>query len=209
MDALPPAYRLDHPRPDLGSLLALIAVMVDERRSAVLHVTAARHGEGTTTVAREMAAAAATAPWCRVALIDAGRDSAAPVLLPSLLGTLERARTPVLRQGRIGGAPVALAQLSSPGEPAPSMDAVRDAFAWLQTQYALVVVDSPPVLPSRQSAVLASVADGTLLVVEAERTRLADMRQAREILQQLGTPVLGVVLNRRRRRVPRFLAARL
>ncbi len=64
----------------------------------------------------------------------------------------------------------------------------------------LVVVDCPPVLPCREAASRGAVADGTLLVVEAERTRRADIAQAREVLEQLGATMLGVVLNKRRKR---------
>lgn len=204
MDATPLSYRVDAPRPELGALLATVAMLVDDQRSVVLHVTAARHGEGTTTVARELAAAAAQPPWCRVALIEA-TTLPADCRMPSLLAAFERGQEPVLRAGRLGGSAVALGRLTGPGDAAPRLESLRGLFAWMRSQFTLTVVDCPPVLPCRQSAIAGAVADGTLLVVEAERARRADTLQAREVLDQLGATMLGVVLNKRRRRVPRLL----
>ncbi len=205
MDALPPGLgRSDPSRPELGALLATVAMLVDDQRSIVLHVTASRHGEGTTTVARELAAATARAAWCRVALVDAAAMPA-ELALPPLLGPFARGQEPALRPGRIGGADVALARLTGPGDAAPRLESLRGLFAWMRSQFTVVVVDSPPVLPCREGAITAAVADGTLLVVEAERTRRADIARAREVLDQLGATMLGVVLNKRRHRVPGFV----
>ena len=125
--------------------------------------------------------------------------------VPSLLGTFERGQEPVLRAGYIGASEVRLGRLTGPGEGAPRLESLRGLFAWMRSHYTAVIVDCPPVLPCRESALTAAVADGTILVVEAERTRRAEIAQTRIILDQLGATLLGVVLNRRRRRVPRFL----
>ena len=204
MDALPVSIRVAAPRPELGALLAMVAMMVDDQRSVVLQVTAARHGEGTTTIARELVAALAQHHWCRVALVDAA-TSPVDFTLPSLLGAFERGQEPLLRLGIVGGSEVGLGRLTGPGECAPRLESIRGLFAWMRSRYTVVVVDCPPVLPCRETAVAGAVADGTLLVVEAERTRRADIAQARTVLEQLGATMLGVVLNKRKRRLPRFL----
>ncbi len=204
MDMLPPSYRADAPRPELGALMAALVLMMADQQSIVLHVTASRHGEGTTTVARELAAAAARAPWCRVALIDAapmGTDFG----LPSLLGAFERGQQPALRPGRIGGGDVALGRLTGLGEGIPRLETLRALYTCVRSQFTLVVVDSPPVLPCREAAIAAGIADGTLLVVEAERARRTDIAQSRQILDQLGATLLGVVLNKRQQWLPRFV----
>ena len=60
----------------------------------------------------------------------------------------------------------------------------------------LVVFDSPPLQAVTDSALLSSFLDGTLLVVDAGRSRRRAVRSASEILTQAGANVLGVVLNR-------------
>ena len=46
----------------------------------------------------------------------------------------------------------------------------------------------------------AAAVDGALLVVDTRRTRRAAVRQAAEMLDQAGVPLLGVVLNKLTRR---------
>ena len=114
-----------------------------------------------------------------MALVDAS-PLLADFALPSLLGAFERGQEPVLRPGRLGGADVALGRLAGPGDGAARLESLRGLFAWMRSQFTIVVVDCPPVLPCRETAITGAVADGTLLVVEAERTRRADIAQARE-----------------------------
>ena len=198
------------PRPELEPLLAVLFMMMDEMRSAVIHVTAANHGEGTTTMAREIAAAAAASGWCKVALVDAGPPKVAPTApaapRPTLVDYFERGEDPVLVLGRVGGASVSLGRLSRGGRNAARLDSVRGLYGFLRSNYTLIVVDCPPVIDGQQAATLASVADGTVLVVEAERTRIADVARTRETLEQLGASILGIVLNKRRRRIPRLIS---
>ena len=190
-------------RPELGPLLAVLLMLIDEHRSAVVHVTAAVRNEGTSTVAREMAAAVAASGW-NVAAIDAHRGSEGGGK-DGLLDAAERGDVPVLEPGTINGRPVATGSFSSGGVPAVRLDNVRSLYAQMRSQYALTVVDCPPVLSGSGAAVLGSAADGTVLVVEAERTRVEDVHRACERLQQVGAPVLGVVLNKSRSRVPRLI----
>ena len=60
----------------------------------------------------------------------------------------------------------------------------------------LVVVDSPPLQAVTDAALLASITDGTLFVIDAGRTRRGAIRRGREALAQAGARVLGVTLNR-------------
>jgi succinoglycan biosynthesis transport protein ExoP len=60
----------------------------------------------------------------------------------------------------------------------------------------LVVIDSPPLQAVTDAVLLSSIADGTLLVIDAGRTRRGAVRRGREGLAQAGARVLGVALNR-------------
>ena len=60
----------------------------------------------------------------------------------------------------------------------------------------LVVVDSPPLQAVADAAILASITDGTLLVIDAGRTRRAAAGRGREALAKSGARVLGAALNR-------------
>lgn len=64
------------------------------------------------------------------------------------------------------------------------------------TQADAVILDSAPVLAVADAAVLAHLSDGTLLVIDATRTRRGTAQRAAAQLQRTGAHVLGVVLNR-------------
>jgi DNA-binding CsgD family transcriptional regulator len=59
----------------------------------------------------------------------------------------------------------------------------------------LVLVDSPPVLPVADATILASIVDGVVLVVKADRTRRQEMCDSMDNLRKVGANLLGVVLN--------------
>ena len=60
----------------------------------------------------------------------------------------------------------------------------------------IIVIDSPPLQAVTDAAILASLADGTVFVIDAGRTRRGAIRSGREALAKSGARVLGVVLNR-------------
>jgi capsular exopolysaccharide synthesis family protein len=84
-----------------------------------------------------------------------------------------------------------------PANPAELLNgpAARELFAALRAEFDLVLIDSPPVLPVTDAAVLSKDADGTLMVVAAGQTKRVDLRRAAEKLAQVNAPMVGTVLN--------------
>jgi Mrp family chromosome partitioning ATPase len=70
----------------------------------------------------------------------------------------------------------------------------------------LVLFDLPSASRLQHAVLLARQLDQVLLVVRAENTRDAVARRAAELLQADGVRLAGVVLNRRRSYVPRWLS---
>ena len=68
---------------------------------------------------------------------------------------------------------------------------------------ALVIIDTPPLLPVTDAAILATRADGALIVTSAGRTTYDMLQKALENLEKANARALGVVLNK----VPRRGAA--
>jgi capsular exopolysaccharide synthesis family protein len=60
----------------------------------------------------------------------------------------------------------------------------------------LVIFDSPPLLAVADSVILSSILDGTLLVIDTEKSRRRSVRLACMALARAGATVLGVALNR-------------
>jgi len=70
-----------------------------------------------------------------------------------------------------------------------------ELLATLQTNCDIVLVDSPPVLPVTDAAVLSSHIDATLLVATAGVTTRREIARAVELLRQVEAPLVGTVLN--------------
>ena len=78
-------------------------------------------------------------------------------------------------------------------------DRMADVLAALGDQADIVLIDTPPILPVTDAAVISGRVDATLLVVTAGSTRGRRLARAGEILTQIEAPVLGVVINGVRR----------
>ncbi len=59
-----------------------------------------------------------------------------------------------------------------------------------------MLIDTPPVLPVTDAAVLAAYADATLMVIAAGTTTKKQARRAVEILERVDATPLGVIVNR-------------
>ena len=73
---------------------------------------------------------------------------------------------------------------------------MRDILERLKKDGTLVILDSPDLTGVTDSAILSSLVDGTLFVVDAGRTHRRDVVRGQEALARVGANVLGVVLNR-------------
>jgi Mrp family chromosome partitioning ATPase len=68
-------------------------------------------------------------------------------------------------------------------------------LANLTTDYDLVILDAPPLLPVADASVLATEVAGVLVVARAGRTRCDQMIRAVERLKTVDARILGVLLN--------------
>jgi capsular exopolysaccharide synthesis family protein len=113
-----------------------------------------------------------------------------------LLGqrTLEEAVQPVPGFDRLSLLPAG----PVPPNPAELLNSARaqDVLARLQEHFDLVLIDSPPVLPVTDAAILSRCADATLMLAAAGQTRRGDLHRAVEKLDQVGATIVGIVLNK-------------
>jgi receptor protein-tyrosine kinase len=90
-----------------------------------------------------------------------------------------------------------LASGATPPNPAELLqsNAMHDLLKHLRAEYDMVIVDAPPLLPVTDAAILATQADGTLMVARYGKTRREQLAQAVDRLAQVDAAPVGVVLN--------------
>ena len=190
------------------SLRTSLVFSTTEGAPKVLHVTSAGPGEGKTTAATNVAIAFAQAGG-KVLLIDADLRS------PSLHRAFSLANDLGLTNYLAGDTPPAdIAQptqvvrlftiTSGPLPPNPvellSSAKMLDLLSVAGERFDLVVIDGPPVIGLADALVLASLANGTMFVVEAGATRYGALEGAVKRLRGANATLVGAVLTKFGRR---------
>lgn len=197
---------------------ALIVLKTEAQTGNAVVVTSCHAGEGVTTVSVSFAMALAAAGKGRIAVCDANLTTssltglfgldAGPGFTDLLAGSCEVAEAAVRADRQsIDVIPAGRQEMVlSQAIDSHQFDIVMDQ---LRTRYAFVVFDAPPVLDCTATARLAGAADGTILVIEAERERWEVAQKAKDLLEGAGARILGAVLNKRRFHIPSWLYDRL
>lgn len=89
---------------------------------------------------------------------------------------------------------------SGPVPPNPAeligSEQMAKVFALLQSEFNHVVIDSPPIASFTDGVLIASMVDGVILVVHSGKSSRQVVRRSRQLLQDVGAKVFGVVLNK-------------
>lgn len=89
---------------------------------------------------------------------------------------------------------------SGPKPPNPSellgSEKMKAFLEKLKADYDLIILDTPPVLPVTDAAVLSSLADGVVLVAAHGQATYDALYQAKASLEKVNAKILGVLLNR-------------
>lgn len=203
----PAGYRAEQVRALRNRLVTLNA----DGEPKTLVVTSAGRGEGKTVAGLNLAMALSELERQEVVVVDADlrRPSVerylnlnpGPGLSDVLLGNapLEKALRPVGYRRLM-----ALGAGTKVANPAEVLNGSRieELFARLKERFQYIVIDTPPVLPSTDAAVLAARADGTLFVLRLEHTLKGSAKEALRGLQEVGANVLGTFVSELRGKDP-------
>ncbi len=200
-----PAKAYDPGSPDSEPFRVLqtnLNLSVKSGHSTALVIFSAGPGEGKSTTLRQLALAM-TAAGERVLIVDAD------VRRPTQHRLANVSRDPGLTDVILGKTAWTDAVRRAPGTPdfLPSGSAggvtlsllyvhkLREFVADVKPHYDRVLFDSPPIIGVSDSSVLASVADGTILLIQHRRNPESMVVRARQIIDGLKVPIVGVVLN--------------
>lgn len=176
-----------------------------DRACRKLMITSPSQGEGKSTIAVNFAAVVAQTGK-RVLLVDC--DLRRPSLHRTFRWENQQGLTNLLVRGNVdwhavtrqSAIPNLSVILSGPVPPNPSELLGSSRFASvideLASEFDLVILDTPPTIAVSDPMVMAPVADGVIVVVDAGRTSADLLRRTRDSLQRAGANVLGVVLNK-------------
>lgn len=171
----------------------------------VVGITSVQSNEGKSTTAASLALAYARSGY-KTVLVDADiRNSVAsgffkPMtkitgLTDYLAGTTDLSQglcdtdipnLTAIESGKVSPNPTALLQSKN----------FENLLATLRRYYDCVIVDCPPLGLVIDAAIIAQKCDAMVLVAEAGNVKRSSLKKVKEQLDQTGTPVLGVILNK-------------
>ncbi|PHV65374.1 polysaccharide biosynthesis tyrosine autokinase [Williamsia muralis] len=165
-------------------------------------VTSALAAEGKTTTAMNLAAALAETGK-RVVLVDADLRRPQVYHRTGGMGDIgltnylkgDGSMADLLQPSEVSGLQI-LASGPQPPNPAELLGSKKagQGIENLSAMFDYVIIDSPPLLPVTDAAVLAQWADGVVLVARANQSRIPDVAASIEQLEAVQAKLIGVVL---------------
>lgn len=75
------------------------------------------------------------------------------------------------------------------------LEGFRRRLTELRKEFDYILIDAPPVLAAASTVLLGRMADGVILVVDANSTRRENARRAKETFESAGVKLIGAILN--------------
>ncbi len=190
------------------SLRFNLECLARKNKIGTISITSGNKGEGKTTTAVNLAIATAQAGR-QVVLVDANLRHPAVHLafgvdnLRGLSGYIadQTSLYDILKESHI---PNLSLITSGPLPPNPSellqSHRLSALLAQLKQQYDAILIDTPPILNLTDAKLIATASDGVLLVVEHGKLKRAEAKKIKEDLELMKSNLLGVVVNKTKRR---------
>jgi capsular exopolysaccharide synthesis family protein len=169
----------------------------------IILVTSAVSGEGKSTIALNLARAFAHSEPTLLVDADMRRPSLGAMLnipreapgLSELLAGRAQLKQCVVRTGAQNLDAISTGFL--PPDPLQLLSSarMRSALKVLSTAYKRIIIDTPPILPVSDAALLSKYADCVIHVVNSDSTTVAQIKGGLDLLARVKAPVTGIVLN--------------
>ncbi len=192
--------------PYLGLIYSVFQLPRDAVDGIAIAVTAPNRGAGTSFIVNALAAELGSYPANRILRVDlftlantlrSGEDvlqMTVPSVHPSIFHLRSR---------------IDAADIDSSAYWHASAEHRRECIDRLRSRFQYLLFDCPAVLTSSDVLGVASLVDGVLLVVEANRTTSAQVSQAEREIEVAGGRLCGSILNKRKSPLPEWAQRRL
>ena len=215
-EIIPPPFLTEEVLDHFVSMRNEVLRVADEESARIFGVTSSRPREGKTTISICLALAFAMDTRRKVLVVDGNLRN------PSIHTFFGASISPGLSNlicgdvniqeaiGEMEGFPLRF--LSSGALPSipPSDLFVLDGFARtvqdLKTAFDIIIVDTPNVTQYQDFGFLGRHLDGAILVIEADRTQLPVIVEAKKKIESAEIPIIGVTMNRKKTAMPSFLS---
>jgi hypothetical protein len=178
-----------------------------DQGGVVIALSSSNPGEGVTYVARALLHELAKCELTAVAGVNVSflRKLHEPTVEAIKNSISKQSGQRTGEDGDTGSGPrtLSLAQRRSPWE--ASWQYRRDCIELLRSEFDYTIIDCPSLGESGDVLSIAPFVDGIILVVEANRTRRGQPRQAEQRISAAGGNLLGYILNKRVYEVPQWL----
>src|SRR5262249_54933030 len=177
-----------------------------ERHIHVIGVTSPGARDGKTVTAINLAAALSEGSNARVLLIEADLrrpaisrylalgEATRPGLAELVEEPTRKVEEAIARHDQFAFDTMTAGAPRTPVHQIFGMPRMQTLLAELRQRYDFVILDTPPVGPVSDCALLARWMDGLIVIVTAHKTPRKQLENALNMLE--GTPVLGIVFNR-------------
>jgi protein-tyrosine kinase len=199
---------------ELTKLVRMIETALPYKRQRIVQFISAYKEEGASEIALETAIIAARLIGQRVLFIDTAMSLTSRqrkfVGVPSisLEALLLSGASPYEAIAQAAGTELYFSMLCEQGEEglAPiSLNIVENALESLRLNFDLIVIDSPALLNDAFGMALAKLADGSVITIQAERTRAPVTVECKRLIEASGGHVIGAVMSGRRLHIPNAL----
>lgn len=73
---------------------------------------------------------------------------------------------------------------------------MKELVVLLKNIYDIIIIDAPPCKLVSDSIVLSTIVDSTVLVVNAEKTKISDLKEVKKSINIVGGKIIGAILNK-------------
>jgi capsular exopolysaccharide synthesis family protein len=199
-----------------NAFLELANALINPTNLKTCMVLSSIHGEGTTFVALNLARTLSCMGKFSVLYMDMNLSSSPfnngnPKRSPHPADEFQEGKDDRELKKRIRKTDVDNLYFFSLGETAQELSMVLNSskikkiLDTVNEKFDFIIMDSAPVNPEPDSLAVVPYADGVVLVVLASKTRREVVQKAKETLESKQANILGVVMNRRKHFIPRFI----